>query len=315
MSQPNQLNQIIDSRLKNLSHSSLCLLHSCPRKYQLTKLWPEYTREETVDTSYGKMFGEGLQQIIAGADVETAMLLAISQWNLDIWEVKKEKSFWHCFQAIENFVSLLPESVLANYEVVIWKGKPACELSFRIALPNGFYYRGYIDVLLKHKFDDSLLVVDAKTSGANYASPAKYQNSAQAIGYSIVVDVIAPGTSSFNVMYYEYLTRLNKYVEHTFLKDYLERANWIRDIMLDIEVMKIYDNYESWPMHGESCGGYGNFSCNFLDNCTMQTASLVGSKLIETDAAELDKDKDGNFKKYDIEVTLDELIAAQLGRE
>ena len=57
---------VIDSRLKLLSNSSSGLLHSCPRKYQLTKQWKESIWDESVDTSYGKMFGEGIQRLLVG---------------------------------------------------------------------------------------------------------------------------------------------------------------------------------------------------------------------------------------------------------
>lgn len=295
----------MDTRLKNLSHSSSCLLHSCPRKYQLTKLWPDLEREESIDTIYGKMFHVGIQNFVCGVPINESLLIAALEWKTDLYEFKKEKSFFHCWNAIEQFAYLYPETQLANYKVLEYNGKPAMELSFRIELPNGFYYRGYVDLVLQNLYDDSILVVDLKTSGAKYTSPAKYQNSAQNIGYSLVLETILPGMQSFNVMYYEYLTSINKYVAHDFLVDPLDRAIWIRDLLMECDVMQFYDNNEDWPKHGESCISY-NRPCNFLDNCTTPLSMLIGTDVEERDGKEIDREQN-----YDIEVNLLSLIEAQ----
>ncbi len=300
----------IDSRLKLLSNSSLSLLHSCARKYQLKKLWPEYIREETVHTSYGKFFGAGIQYILSGDSFEDAIIKASTEWKLDLYDEEKEKTFWHCFNAIETFSIIRHQLDISDYEVVMFNNKPACELSFCIDLENGFYYRGYIDILMQHKLSGELLVVDAKTSNARYTNPAKYQNSAQAISYSIVIDAIFSNTSGFNVLYFEYLTGLNKFEHHLFYKDYLERATWIRDILIDCEIMNLYSRWDSWPKNGNACTNYGR-TCEFIDNCMMETANLIGSNIITKDAIELDKEAN---KTYDINVTLSNIIESQLGR-
>lgn len=299
----------IDSRLKLLSHSSIRSFHTCPRKYQLTKTYPEAVRESNVDLDFGSAFGEGIQALIEGCSMQDAVFRAILQWSGDLTETKKDKSIWTCISGMEKFLVLRDMGTLADYEIAYWKGKPCTELSFRITLPEGFYYRGYLDMLLRHKLSGELLVVDIKTSGANYSNPAKYVNSGQNIGYSIVVDKIAPGTSSFEVMYYEYLTGVKKFVEHTFMVGVLARANWLRNIRLDINTMLMYDKLEvnEWPQHGESCSAH-NSQCQFIDVCMMTNKSLLG-ELELRDAKEIDA-----VEEYDIEVSFEELISNQLDR-
>lgn len=296
----------MDSRLKLISPSSICLLHSCPRKYQLTRLWPDLEREDSVHTIYGKMFHTGIQELLTHGDLQLALLRAATEWKYDLYEFLKEKSFFHCWQAIERFSFLYPETPLVDYEVLSYNGKPAVELGFCIELPNKFYYRGYIDLVMQHKHDGSILVVDLKTSGAKYSNPAKYQNSAQNIAYSVVLDAIAPGLQTFNVMYYEFLTGLEKYVAHDFIIDNMERATWIRDLLMECDIMSFYDNHEDWPKHGESCAGYGSV-CTFINNCTMPTSMLLGTSIIEDDPIEID-----TKAPYDIMITLDDIINGQL---
>lgn len=305
---------VIDSRLKLLSNSSCGLLHSCPRKYQLQKRWRENTKEETVDTSYGKMFGEGIQRLLIGDGIEKATVYAITQWNMDIEDCKRRKTFWGCIEAIKDFYMFAGRYLLTEYEVVYFKGKPSNELSFCIDLGDGFYYRGYMDIVLRHRDSGRIVVVDVKTTNMKYSSPAKFQHSPQAIGYSVVLDHIAPDANSYDVMYFEYSAEVNKYFEHIFTVDYLQRAEWIKDIMLDRELITLYANYDSWPKHGGyNCESYGR-PCYFMDYCTMNTNGLLGNP-INMDALEYEQIISEGSISYDFHMTIGDLIAAQLSEE
>ena len=302
----------MDSRLKLISNSSLCSVHSCPRRYQLTKLYPLATRDATIHTEFGKAFGEGMQVLLSGSSLQDAVLSAVPLWTLDLEEEEKGKSFWHCITALEKFSLIMQTSALSEYEVARFgpEQKPACELSFSIALPDGFYYRGYVDIVMRHRLTGTYLVVDIKSTGSNYINPAKYTHSTQALGYSVVMDHVAPGQSQYEVMYYEYSTSTHKFTDHIFMIGNLQRAEWLRDLLLDIQIMKLYNTYSEWPKHGESCLSY-NRPCQFLDVCTMSTDSLCGSSKELADAAELDSRK---LVDYDIVVSLEQLIESQLDR-
>ena len=93
----------LDARLKLLSHSGICTLHKCPRLYQLRKLWPTYEWEDTVHTVYGKMFGAGVQALLAGSTIKEALWTAAMEWKLDLLASDGTKSFWHCWRAIDCF--------------------------------------------------------------------------------------------------------------------------------------------------------------------------------------------------------------------
>jgi len=304
----------IDSRLKLLSNSSNGLLHSCPRKYQLTKQWPENTRDETVDTSYGKMFGEGIQRLLIGDSLQDAWLHAITQWTMEIDDFKRRKTFWGCLEAIKDFHDFAGRILLSEYEAVAFNGKWSNELSFCILLPDGFYYRGYMDIVLRHKQSGRILVVDVKTTNMKYSTPYKFQHSPQAIGYSIVLDYIAPECNSYDVMYFEYCVEVNKYVEHTFTIDYLQRAEWIKDLLTDIEIIKLYSQYENWPKHGgNACDSYGR-PCYFMDYCNMRTNNLIGTK-VTMDALDYERNNSSIEFNYDFHIKIEDLIASQLNSE
>lgn len=303
---------MIDHRLKLLSHSSCCSLHSCPRKYQLTKISPNAIKEETVDTAFGKTFGEGIQNILLGLDFQDVIIKSIMLWSLDLEDEKQEKSIWSAINALNKFNLIKHESALAEYEVAMFEGKPATELGFTITFPEGFFFRGFIDVVLKHKLTGSLLVVDVKTTGSKYTHPAKFANSAQAIGYSIVLDKIEPNLSQYDVMYYEYSTSTKKFTDMVFSIDPLRKALWLRDIMYDINIIQMYAaNSPEFPLHGESCVAF-NRACQFIDVCTMSTKAICGNSYPQVKPN--NEEEEGVEDKYQFKFTLDELVNTQLER-
>src|SRR5712664_2495357 len=137
--------------LKRLSHSSVLLLHTCPRKYQLRKLFQQ-PEEESDDLSYGDVVGYGIQQLLIGRPLEEIWIEIFLRWGGDVIEYddkteKKKKTLWHAYHSLNIFEGRYKNVLLAQYEVEIFNGKPAIELGFRINIGQGFEYRGYIDVV------------------------------------------------------------------------------------------------------------------------------------------------------------------------
>ncbi len=296
----------IDYRIRQLSYSSLTTLHSCPRKYQLYKLRTIHRTEEslkqTVTFSYGHVVGEAIQLILAGAKREEVIWKMYLSWYAHLWaeEEKSKKSFWSAIIAAERFFSIR-DTLLGDYELVYHEGKPACELSFSIAFPDGFRYRGHVDAVLRHRHTHNVLVLECKTTGLRSISPAQYKNSAQAIGYSIVLDNLFTDLSSYEVLYLVYQTSNQEYTPLTFEKTYLQRALWIRELLLDIETIKMYEQAGVYPMHGESCFSFMS-ECEYLGSCTMSTDYLARQ------GTEDDFDK----TDYQVQLTLADLLDTQL---
>src|SRR5207248_577896 len=60
----------IDPRIRQLSYSSLLTLHSCPRKFELSKKRSTHRTEEdaksTVTFAFGHVVGEGIASVFSG---------------------------------------------------------------------------------------------------------------------------------------------------------------------------------------------------------------------------------------------------------
>jgi hypothetical protein len=304
----------IDPRLTRLSHSGRTMLHRCPRKYQLSKISrAPIDAPANVTLVFGTVVGLGIQCVLEGKTWTATVMEMFLAWSIpDIYaeEEKSQKSFFTAIFAVQSFTGI-QRTLLDDYELAYFEGKPAVELSFRITLMDNFTYRGFVDVVLKHKITGKLLVLEVKTTGAKYVSAATFKNSGQALGYSLVLDAIAPHESEYEVWYLIYMTTMKKFEILPFRKHYSDRAFWIQELIMDVDRIKYYEEQDNYPSYGESCYDFFR-ECEFLSNCTMSTSLLA----IPYDAQEMvDKmDREGEVG-YTFELSLLDIVNAQLDRK
>lgn len=300
----------IDYRIRQLSYSSLLTLHSCPRKYQLYKLRSQFKTPEslksTITFAFGHVVGDGIQKVFQGLSEAEIIWDMFLGWHTELWNADEKlgKSFPEAVLAIKKLISLRAQGFLSDYEVVEYNGKPACELSFRISFPGGFAYRGHVDAVLRDKRTGKIVVLEVKTTGsATSVNPATYKNSFQGIGYSIVLDKIFPALSSYEVLYLVYHTKSRDFEPLPFTKNYLQRALWIRQLMLDIDMIQMYEQAQVYPMFGENCVTFGR-DCEYLNVCGLDTNYLTKPCTPEQE----------DTTEYSVELTLADLVESQLSK-
>lgn len=299
----------IDYRIRQLSYSSRTLLHTCPRKFELYKRRTTFrelaSEQQTITFGFGHVVGAAIQATFEGKSESEIIWRMFLDWPVNIFarDERRYKSLWEAIYSIKKFNALRSKGFLKEYELVYFEGKPACELSFSITLPDGFRYRGHVDAVLRHKLTGKIIVLECKTSSMKTTNPAIYKNSSQAIGYSIVLDNLFPELSSYEVLYLVYETGNQEFVPIPFQKTYLQRALWLRELLLDVEMIKLYEAAGVYPMHGESCVSFGQ-DCEYLNHCTMSTEYLTKP------GSEQDFD---NFE-YQVNVSLLDLLNTQLDK-
>lgn len=303
----------MDLRLKQLSYSSVLTLHSCPRKFQLQKLrgrieTKDTMSEETITFAYGHAVGTGIQHLLEGKSMQDIVIHMFLNWYADLLaeNEKQNKSFYTAVAAIQKFNSMRLTGFLEDYELVVYKDKPACELGFCITTPDGFRFRGFVDAILKHKYTGEIVVLEVKTTSSTSLNAAQYKNSSQALGYSVVLDVIFPELSSYKVFYLPYKTKDMEWEILPFAKSFTQRAQWIQELILDIETIKMYEGVGIYPSHGESCYDYYK-ECEFFGICTLRTESLI-NQFNEEDKERIEKEV------FEVNLSLADLITAQLGK-
>jgi hypothetical protein len=302
----------VHPKLKLMSYSSNLSLHACPRRFQLDKLKERLVYDEqgnlienpNVTFAYGHSVGAGIQEYLQSQSTERAIFAAFLAWDAPLWdeEEKAKKSLCLAIHAVAKFPTVFNGIHLGDYDLAYIGGKPAIELSFRIVLPDGFIYRGYVDAVLVHRESKKFRVLECKTT-KNRVDEAQYKNSAQALGYSIILDTIAPGASEYEVLYLVYHSMNMEYEALPFGKSYLQRAVWIQQLLYDCEMIKMYSAGGLFPQHGESCYDYFR-QCDWFNLCGMKTENLVDTNDVKVED-----------KEYTINLNLLDLVNSQLERE
>lgn len=306
----------MDIRLRSLSYSSLLTLHSCPRKYQLYRMNAKENEREDVSASvtfaFGHAVGLGIQEYITHHNEDTTLFQMFLAWDADLLadNPKQNKSFWLAVAAVQRFISMCNAKFLADWELAYYNGKPATELSFLITFPDGFTYKGYVDAVLHNKETDEVMVLECKTTSSSALSASTYKNSFQAIGYSIVLDALFPTLSSYEVMYLIYKTKQTDYDVMQFTKSYLDRALWIRSLLLEIDTIKMYEEAQIYPMHGESCNEFYR-ECEYFGLCSLATESIT-EPLSED---EVQKIEERLATEFQVTLSISDLVQAQLAKE
>lgn len=293
------------SPLKLLSHSSLETLHACPRKFEIYRMNYAPKEAATVDTCFGQVVGTGIQELLilqkerdkveSGSisdtnfellsiltDLELAVWKMFLAWEVDIDEEKpkSKKSFATACLAVEKYqLQLLP--LLANeWEIAYFEDKPAVELGFIIELPNGYYYRGYVDAVLAHKYEKRFRVLELKTTGLATVDVAHYKNSFQGVGYGVVLDKLAATLdyeADYYVDYLVYKTGSQEFLTMPFLKTAYQRAKWLAQLLLETKTIDMYLGEELFPSYGNNCFNFFR-QCPYFGMCDKSNEQLVVKK-------------------------------------
>lgn len=288
-----------------LSHSTLDILHTCERKFQLDRLLT--TQPEKRDfpaTVLGNALGVGIASYLISQDVDKALFdTYMSYFPIEEDEKRTEEV------AMNLLLNMIPhmDSLLLDYEVATFNSKPAAEFSFNLNIDEKFYYVGYIDVVLRNKWTGKYAILENKTTALNlYDLSCLYQNSGQALGYSIILDAVAgEDQSDYEVLYLVgQLGSGNGFSPkiHTlpFPKTLSDRLNWFISLKLDVEHIQQMLSLNIFPRRGSNCLQYMR-PCSQFGTCNL--VGLDEYKELEEDTIQ-----------YDFNYNLDDIILNHMER-
>jgi hypothetical protein len=265
-----------------LSYSTFGALHTCERQFQKNKLrlaanknTPRVLFAETnIDFAFGRAVESGLHSTLLNKSQQEIFLDMFLAWDIPLWQQHPRnyaKTFIDSVIAIDQF-KFVQDTLFAGWEIAYFDGKPAIEVSMCIDLGNGYYYVGHADVILYHPIERRFRVLEIKTTGAKYVHEAMYQNSDQAVGYSIMLDSIAKDleeSATFEVFYLVFCTSTDKWERFDFTKSRSQRAGWINTLLLDIQRINTHRQVNFWPKRGGSCFKYSK-PCQYFGICDLE---------------------------------------------
>jgi len=291
-----------------LSDSTLRLLYSCEKKFQLMRLCKtdREEREESPAAIRGKAFGVGVQTYLLTKDINKALF---ETW-LAYWPIKEDRPYVSCARTLNNLVVLKPtlDKLLERYEVAIFNGKPAVELSFRLNKKGSkWFFVGYIDIVMFDKQEGIYIVFELKTTGYKlHDLEPVYKNQSQALAYSIVIDKVAGEAQSKYGVVYLVIRDKGKdpvpdiYVFH-FSKTLTDRLKWFVSYGLDVQKLEQLEELDLWPMRGNSCVSF-NRPCPLYGNCQLESLTQERRPIPEEEV------------EYDFVYDLDEIVQDHLER-
>lgn len=295
-----------------LSHSSLELFNTCERMFQLEKLLENpMEREESEHLSFGAAYGAGVATYLVTKSKEHAIYQTWLRYFPLVENSKNSKktrsmavhSIICSFRALDN--------ILQTYEVAEFNGAPAVELSFKLNINDTKYFVGHIDVVLRNKSTGKYYILEVKTTGLQLLDlKPLYQNSGQALGYSIALDnIVGQELNEYGVLYFvaqlpQVNAQDNLVKVHTlpFPKTIVDRLGWFVTLGTDVQRLEVLESLNIFPKRGSSCLKY-NRPCKYFGHCNM---------------THFDKKKDMSKEvddvTYQFEYDLDELIDSHLKR-
>ncbi len=312
---------------KGLSYSRQLTLHSCGRKYELDSKKAIKGKIESVTFSYGHAVGQAIQSTMAGASFNRTVIdtvLAYSHDEDDLGcenEQKSKKNIWWAVIAAEEFYKKYHAGVysfLEGWQVATFPDPKtgeiidAVELTFVVKLIDGYSYEGHIDLVLYHPVKKRYMILELKTTGMTTINEASYKNSAQALGYGIVVDMIAANlnaSASYDVLYMVYKSRTRETVPLLFTKSPALRVDWLSALLTDMQIIELYEQ-NGYPRHGESCFNFFR-PCEYLDVCNMSDESIDRIYGTTTDLAAEDDSTYSQMLEPMFIFTIEELMERQ----
>lgn len=265
-----------------LSDSSRNLLLECERHFQLDRMLENRMQrgEATPEQVRGSAYGVGVQTYLTTGDMERAIF--------DCWQaywpqldnppkVYQERTINNLIQSKGRL-----DELRAQYSVAVFHDQPACELSFRLNLDDRWYYVGYIDVVLQNRETGQYGVLEVKTTSARYKDVRPmYQNSGQALGYSIIIDQVAGAEqATFTTPYFVCQDNPSESsVDPTihifpFKWTLVDRFKWFATLKLDIERLNMMDSLGIFPQRSKGCLAFGR-TCPHFGTCGLTAADKM----------------------------------------
>lgn len=257
------------------SYSQLEVLYRCPRKFQLQKeraaFNPGHSQGQNVDFAFGHAVGAGIQHYLMTKNLPQSWLNAMLAWSAD-WEAeipKKKKNLWGALIAVEKFVHVWADS-LDEWELVIMpNGKPAIEVSISMHCNDGYKHYMHIDIVMRNKRTGKVAVWDAKTTGFQDAEESLYANSGQALGYAVALqNILGEEVFDYEVYYLVYSSTDREWTLLPFAKNFLESAEFVKDLVVTQDMITNYDEMQFYPKRGQSCYDYFR-RCEFFGECNL----------------------------------------------
>lgn len=298
------------TKILEISHSTMGMFHSCPRKLEFSKFYNHNMRGDNLAGSGGNAIHIGVGAYLITRDKQAAIfafMLAypIHLCNNPTWNWSLEAAYGALLSVIA-FLESRPDLELATIA-----GKPAVEVPFLINIHHHIanfldvVYRGYIDLVFFDKINGNYFVIDLKNTARkinDFSSVFHYDT--QCVPYALVLaralgKEIKSLQTNYLVQPVELMPKQPQFLE--FEKTEQDIQEWAQDLLMDLNTMSVYYQSQWFPRRSNSCYAF-NRRCKFFELC--------GTKRMETLKTMLAGMEKPEVREFTPWITLDLELAA-----
>ena len=311
-----------------LDSTTLGLMKSCPRLYELTILEGWQAKAESIHLRFGIEYHQALQEYDVsranGVEHEDAIYDCVAalvkrswDWNPDREsKAGKYKNRDTIISLVIDYLDHFADDPATTY--IKADGKAAVELSFRFELPFGPQQTSYIEgatdlmsgkgavrvqtqpyLLCGHLdrvvvFNDQLLVLDHKTTTTTVGSYYfdQYEPDNQMTLYTLAGKVVldAPIRGVVVSAAQIMLSEPNRFVRGFTYRTPDQIKEWLTDLELTLQTFENYARLNYYPMNDRFCSMYGG--CKFRGICSKDPS--VRERFLKTDFIKLEENERWN---------------------
>lgn len=274
-----------------LSNSSRCTLHSCPRKLEFRKIYNNSRKTESLAMGSGSALHAGIQSWLTHHDETLAFWEMIKVFPIRYQKSwSEQRSLVSCYMTLKAMIEWerIDEFELAYITKPDGSLVPGVEVSFTLRISNyPFYpdgrtitvdYVGYIDLVMFNKFESEIAVWDVKSTTKNIDHTPEYQYADQCLPYGLAIQALMgyDVNKGFEVNYWTaYTDALEpKNLLYTFNKTQQDVQDWMQGYMFDLDMIRRYYNLGWFARHGQSCMSWGR-PCVFFDFCNQRDPKVI----------------------------------------
>jgi len=289
-----------------LSYSSLNTLSACPRKFELYKVHPiDAPRDTSPALSLGSAVGRGYAAYLETNDIEDDKVI------LETWlgyyppledNIRSLSKAHVIVQALADTpMKLNGQDDPADWELAVFNGIPAVELSFCIRLSPKMVYVGFLDAVMYSPSTGIYRPLELKTSSLTSNLEVNFKNSAQGLAYALILDAICHNDKpqlTFDIHYRVaqlHRTKAEAFRptihDFFFKKNLMDRLEWLMSLKLEQERIESYLDNSLFPKNGGACLSWGK-PCPYYGMCNLTHNAPIN----------------GETKEYQFYFELDDLI-------
>jgi len=298
-----------------ISHSTMNMFHSCPRKLEFSKFFSYNLRSNSLAGDGGNAIHLGVGEYLISRDKQKAIITFMLAYPIHLctnptWNWSLEAAYG-AFLSVISFLDSRPDLELAMIEDANGVPQPAVEVPFLINVEHGIanflkvVYRGFIDLVFYDRINNNYFVIDLKNTARKITDfDSVYHYDTQCTPYALVLQrALGLELNSLQTNYLVQPVELSPPQPYflEFEKTAQDVQEWAQDLLMDLNTMSVYYNSKWFPRRSASCFGF-NRRCKFF--------SLCGTKKMETMKmilAGMEKPKPMEFEPW---ITLDLELAA-----